>query len=65
MSIDRSLAAWVAAVAMLLLAVGAGFGDRRRRKRIDLDRIGLIDWPTVQFAALGAAFLFASIAFNV
>ena len=65
MTVDYALAAWSAAGAMVLLAVAAGLGDHRRKNRANLDRIGWVDWPTVQFAALGAAFLFASIALHL
>jgi len=40
------------------VAIGAGIGDWRRKRRVDLDRVGLIDWPTLQMLALiGSAIL--------
>lgn len=50
---------------MLALAVLAGIGDWRRRRRPDLNRIGIVDWPTLQVFALMAAAILASVAFNV
>ncbi|MES2755211.1 MAG: hypothetical protein V4659_11140 [Pseudomonadota bacterium] len=38
-----------AAVGVALLA---GWRERRRKQRADLDSIGLIAWPTVQMLAL-------------
>ena len=39
-----------------MLAVLAGLADRRRSRRADLDRIGLLDWRGVQmFALIGVA----------
>jgi hypothetical protein len=56
---------WMGAGSILALAVFAGIGDWRRRRRRDLDRIGIIDWPTLQVVALMAAAILASVAFNV
>ncbi len=47
---------WVGA-GLAAAAVGAEVAARRRRRRADLDRVGWVDWPTVQMLAmLGAAF---------
>ncbi len=35
-----------------MLAVIAGLGERRRRRRLDPDSVGWVDWPTVQMLAL-------------
>ncbi|WP_374943466.1 hypothetical protein [Sphingomonas sp.] len=45
-------AAWVAAAVALAVAVMAGLADRGRKRRSDLDRIGWVDWRTVQMLAL-------------
>ncbi|MGP7794638.1 hypothetical protein [Sphingomonas sp. CLY1604] len=51
---------WSAGAA-LLLAVVAALADRRRRLRHDPDRVGWVDWRTVQMAALLATILLVSI----
>jgi hypothetical protein len=51
-----------AAVAALLLAILAGIGDWRRRRRSDPDRVGMIDWRTLQFVALVAAAICVAVA---
>ena len=55
---------WTGAGASLALAVFAGFRDWRRKRRVDLDKIGILDWPAVQVFALIAAAILASIAYN-
>jgi hypothetical protein len=47
-----------------MLAAAAGLRERRRKRRADPDRVGLIDWPTVQVLALIAAAVSAIIAFH-
>lgn len=56
--------AFIAAGASIALALLAGLGERRRRLRADLDRIGVIDWRSVQMAALLAAALCVSLGVN-
>lgn len=46
---------WIAAAVAALLAIAAGVGDWRRNARADLDRIGVVDWRTLQMFALIAA----------
>lgn len=55
---------WTGAGVSLALAIFAGVGDWRRKRRANLDSIGIIDWPTVQVLALIAAAILASIAAN-
>jgi hypothetical protein len=43
---------WTASGGLAALAIAAGFGDRRRRRRGDPDAVGWVDWPTVQMLAL-------------
>ncbi|MCW3846104.1 hypothetical protein OF829_02565 [Sphingomonas sp. LB-2] len=46
---------WIATVALLLLAVAAGLGEWRRRKRRDFDAVGFMPWALIQVVALIAA----------
>jgi hypothetical protein len=50
---------------MVVLAVASGWAERRRRNRRDVDRVGLVPWAFIQFAALFASFLFASLALHI
>ena len=43
---------WSASGGLVVLAIVAGFGERRRRRRRDPDSVGWVDWPTVQMLAL-------------
>jgi hypothetical protein len=43
---------WGIVAALVALALFAGVADWRRKRRVDLDRIGMIYWPTVQMLAL-------------
>ncbi len=43
---------WSASGGLAALALVAGLGERRRRRRHDLDSVGWVDWPTVQMLAL-------------
>ena len=56
---------FVAAGASIALAVVAGLGERRRRRRVDPDRVGLVDWRSVQMAALLAAATCISLGANL
>lgn len=49
----------------LLLAVASGWAEHRRRNRVDLDRVGVVPWPLIQFLALMAAMLAAGIAWRI
>ena len=55
---------WSGAGAALALAVIAGFRDRQRKRRMDLDKVGIVDWPAVQVLALIGAAILVSIAYN-
>lgn len=56
---------WGAAVAALLLAIGSGVGEHRRKRRRDLDRVGFMPWTLVQVLAMLGAVMLASIALNL
>ena len=56
---------WIGVVAAMLLAVASGVLEHRRQRRRDLDRVGLVPWPLVQFLALTAAALCGAIALGL
>lgn len=62
---DAAMPWLIAGAAAFVVAVVAGFGERRRKRRVDLDRVGWVDWPTVQMAALIAVAIFGIIAWHV
>ena len=64
---DFSVKALCGAAAALaaLLAVVAGLADYRERKRRDLDRIGLVDWRSVQLFAILTGVVLAGLAINL
>ena len=55
---------WIGAGLALALAIIAGFRDRQRKRRSNLDKVGIIDWPAVQVIALIATAILASVAYN-
>jgi hypothetical protein len=56
---------WTGAGIALLVVVIAGLGERQRKRRKDMDRIGLMPWPLIQMMALLAALILASLALHV
>lgn len=56
---------WGGAVAAIGVAVLSGFGEHRRRRRRDIDKVGFVPWTLVQMLAFLAALVFASIALNL
>jgi hypothetical protein len=46
---------WAGAAGCVVLAGIAMFGDRRRHRRHDLDRVGWMPWPLILVIALMAA----------
>lgn len=50
---------WAAVASALAIAVLTGVADWRRRERRDLDRMGWVDWRTIQMLAVIAALICA------
>ena len=55
----------IAAGVAIAVAVLAGVGDWRHRRRADLDRVGWVDWRSLQLFALAAALVALSFAMNI
>ncbi len=55
---------WAGAVGCLAIAGAAAIGDRRHRKRDDLDRVGWIPWPLILILAMIAAAVFMALAIH-
>ena len=55
---------WSAAAGCVAVAVASGVAQWRRGRRRDPDRVGIVPWATIQFAAMMAALLIASVALN-
>jgi len=53
---------WPVAAGLAALAIVAGWRDRQRRLRTDPDRVGAVDWPSVQVLALLALAIMVSLA---
>lgn len=56
---------WTSVAVALLAAIVAGLGERQRKRRKDMDRIGLMPWPLVQVLAILAALVLASMALHL
>lgn len=56
---------WIGAAAAMLLAIVSGILEHRRQRRRNLDRVGLVPWPLVQFLALTAATICAALALGL
>jgi len=55
---------WIAVAVAVVLAIAAGIADWRRSRRADLDRIGVLDWRTVQVLCLIVAAMLGAVALN-
>ena len=56
---------WTSVGVALLVAVIAGFGERQRKRRADMDRIGLMPWPLIQVLAMLTALILTSLALHL
>lgn len=61
---QEALSLWIVAGGLIVLAVIAGLADYRRNKRANLDAVGFVPWPFLQFAALMGALIVASLALH-
>ena len=55
---------WIAVAVAVACAISAGIADWRRSRRADLDRIGVLDWRTVQVLCLIVAAMLGAVALN-
>jgi len=55
---------WIGGAVAVVLAIAAGIADWRRSRRADLDRIGVLDWRTVQVLCLIVAAMLGAVALN-
>ncbi|MBO9715221.1 hypothetical protein [Sphingomonas sp.] len=47
---------WWTVGGLMAVAVASGIAEHRRRNRRDMDKVGIMPWPFIQFMALiGAA----------
>lgn len=56
---------WTGVGLALLVAVIAGLGERRRKRRTDMDRIGLMPWPLIQILSILIALILTSLALHL
>lgn len=55
---------WVGVGSCVAVAIASGVAEHRRHRRNDLDRVGVMPWPTIQFIALFAAVIGAAVALH-
>lgn len=53
---------WGGVAACAAVAVASGLAAWRRGRRDDLDRVGVVDWTSVQFVALFGGVVLAALA---
>ena len=53
---------WIAAGGLLGVVVLSGVAEHRRRRRVDMDKVGWVPWPLIQFLALMGAVLTVGLA---
>ena len=56
---------WIGAAVALLVAVIAGIGEARRKRRRDMDAVGFVPWTLVQVLAILTALVLASLALHL
>jgi len=55
---------WAGVAVCVALIAAAIMGDRRRKNRRDLDRVGWMPWPTLLIAALFTAAILTALALH-
>ena len=61
-TMDTQAMLWMAAGLCAACAIGAAWGEARRKRRRDPDKVGLMDWRTVQLGAIAGTILLAALA---
>jgi hypothetical protein len=56
---------WGGAAIAVVVAIGSGFGERRRLRRRNMDEVGFVPWTLVQVLAMLFAVILASVALNL
>ena len=56
---------WIGAAGAAVIAVIAGLGEHRRRKRKRMDDVGFMPWQLIQVMAMLAVAILASRALNM
>ena len=55
---------WSGVAACAAVAMWSGVASWRRTRRADIDRVGAVDWTSVQFAALFGGVMLAALAIS-
>lgn len=53
---------WIGVGAWVALAAGSALAERRRARRVDLDRVGIMPWTLIQLLSVLGAVVTAALA---
>lgn len=56
---------WLGAAGAAVIAIIAGLGEHRRRKRKRMDDVGFVPWQFIQVMAMLITVILASVALNM
>lgn len=56
---------WIGAAGCVAVATASGVAEWLRHRRVNLDRVGLMPWATLQFAAILGALILAGLALRL